>query len=160
MQTALWEAFRAGLLFRLDSAYAFPHDRIQQAAYSLIPVAHRAGVHLRIGRVLLAGMTAEGLDDNVFEVANQLNWGAALLVDPNEKAHVATIDLRAGRKAKASAAYTSACVYLTAGMALLDDSDWGSQYELMFILWLDGPECAVLIDHLDHASRTVSGLMH
>src|SRR5258708_1998280 len=50
MQTALWEAVRAGLLFRLDSAYAFPHDRIQQAAYSLIPEEHRAGVHLRIGR--------------------------------------------------------------------------------------------------------------
>src|SRR5258708_6745298 len=159
MQTALWEAVRAGLLFRLDSAYAFPHDRIQQAAYSLIPVAHRAGVHLRIGRVLLAGMTAEGLDDNVFEVANQLNWGAALLVDPNEKAHVATIDLRAGRKAKASAAYTSACVYLTAGMALLDDSDWGSQYELMFSLWLERAECAFLTGDFDEAERLIAELL-
>src|SRR5258708_1561939 len=30
MHVALWEAVRAGLLFRLESAYAFPHDRIQQ----------------------------------------------------------------------------------------------------------------------------------
>jgi PAS domain S-box-containing protein len=159
MHTALWEAVRAGLLFRLDSAYAFPHDRIQQAAYSLIPVAQRAGVHLRIGRVLLASMTAEELDDNVFEVANQLNWGAALLVDPNEKAHVATIDLRAGRKAKASAAYTSACVYMTAGMALLDDSDWSSQYELMFSLWLERAECAFLTGDFDEAERLIAELL-
>ena len=159
MHTALWEAVRAGLLFRLDSAYAFPHDRIQQAAYSLIPVAHRAGVHLRIGRVLLKSMTAEVLDDNMFEVANQLNWGAALLVDRNEKAQVATIDLRAGRKAKASAAYASACVYLTAGMALLDDSDWGSQYELMFGLWLERAECAFLTGDFDEAERLLAELL-
>jgi PAS domain S-box-containing protein len=159
MHTALWEAVRAGLLSRLGSTYAFPHDRIQQAAYSLIPMAQRAGVHLRIGRVLLASMTAEELDDNVFEVANQLNWGAALLVDLNEKAHVATIDLRAGRKAKASAAYASACVYLTAGMALLDDGDWGSQYELMFGLWLERAECAFLTGDFDQAERLIAELL-
>ena len=160
MHTALWEAVRAGLLFRLGSSgYAFPHDRIQQAAYSLIPIARRADVHLRIGRALLASMTAEELDDNVFEVANQLNWGAALLVDPSEKAHVATIDLRAGRKAKASAAYASACVYLTAGIALLDDSDWGSQYELMFSLWLERAECAFLTGDFDQAERLIAELL-
>ncbi|HMF61384.1 MAG TPA: PAS domain S-box protein, partial [Vicinamibacterales bacterium] len=103
--------------------------------------------------------TAEELDDNVFEVANQLNFGAALLVDPNEKAHVATIDQRAGRKAKASAAYASACVYLTAGMALLDDSDWGSQYELMFSLWLERAECAFLTGDFDQAERLIAELL-
>ena len=54
-------------------------------------------------------------------------------------------DLRAGRKAKASAAYASACVYLAAGMALLDESDWGSQYDLMFSLRLERAECELLI---------------
>ena len=124
MHAALWEAVHAGLVFREDSAYKFLHDRIQQAAYTLIPEEHRAEVHLRIGRVLLESMTADELAEHLFDVANQLNRGAAWLIDRDEKAQVATIDLRAGRKAKASAAYASACVYFAAGMALLDERDW------------------------------------
>src|SRR5258707_12655380 len=48
IHAALWQAVRAGLVFREDSAYRFLHDRIQQAAYSLIPDEQRADVHLRI----------------------------------------------------------------------------------------------------------------
>ena len=137
MHAALWEAVHAGLVVHQDGAYKFLHDRIQQAAYTLIPEEHRADVHLRIGRVLLASMTADQLAEHLFDVANQLNRGAGRLIDRDEKAQVATIDLYAGRKAKASAAYASACAYFSAGMALLDERDWGSQYELTFSVWLE-----------------------
>jgi PAS domain S-box-containing protein len=158
-QAVLWEAVRAGFVFRLESAYAFPHDRIQQAAYSLIPDAHRGAFHLRIGRALLASMTAAELDEQPFDVANQLNRGAELLVERDEKAQVAEIDLRAGRKAKASAAYVSACGYLAAGMALLDDGDWERRYPLMFSLWLELAECEFLRGNLDEAERLIAILV-
>jgi predicted ATPase len=131
VHVALWEAVHAGLVFRLNSAYKFMHDRIQQAAYSLIPEEQRAEVHLRIGRVLLASMTADELAEHLFDVATQFNRGASRLVDRDEKAQVATIGLRTGQKAKASAAYASACVYFAVGTALLDERNWGSRYELM-----------------------------
>src|SRR6202043_1235641 len=140
IHAALWEAVHAGLIFREDSAYKFLHDRVQQAAYSLIPEEQRAEVHLRIGRALLASMTANDLAEHLFDVANQLNRGAALLVDPDEKARVAAIELRAARKAKASTAYTSACTYLSTGMTLLGREGWKSRYELAFGLWLERPE--------------------
>ena len=113
-----------GLIDRRDSAYRFLHDRIQQAAYSLIPDGRRVDIHLRIGRALLANMTADQLEEHLFDVASQLNQGAAHLIDRDEKALVAVIDLRAGRKAKASAAYASARAYFSAGMVLLDEIDW------------------------------------
>ena len=75
--------------------------------------------------MLLTSMTADELAEHLFDVADQLNRGAALLVDRDEKARVAAINLRAGRKAKTSAAYASACLYFAAGMVLLDESDWG-----------------------------------
>ena len=38
----------------LEGAYRFVHDRVQEAAYSLIPEELRAEAHLRIGRLLAA----------------------------------------------------------------------------------------------------------
>ena len=46
----LLDAVRTGLILRLEGSYAFLHDRIQEAAYTLIPESERADVHLRIGR--------------------------------------------------------------------------------------------------------------
>jgi PAS domain S-box-containing protein len=159
IHTALREAVRAGLIFQHESTYKFLHDRIQQAAYSLIPEERRAEVHLRIGRALLTGMTADQLTEHLFDVANQLNRGAALLIDRDEKAQVATIDLRAGRKAKASAAYASACAYFSAGMALLDERDWSSQYDLMFSLWLERTECELLKGNFEKAEQLIGELL-
>jgi predicted ATPase len=159
MHTALWEAVHAGLVFREDGAYRFLHDRIQQAAYSLIADEQRADVHLRIGRALLASMTADELTEHLFDVANHFNRGAARLIDRDEKPQVAAIDLRAGRKAKASAAFESACVYLASGMALLDERDWSSQYELMFRLRLERAECEFLTGNFDTAEQLIVELL-
>jgi PAS domain S-box-containing protein len=159
MHAALWEAVRAGLVFHQESTCKFLHDRIQQAAYSLIPDEHRADIHLRIGRVLLASMTADQLAEHLFDVANQLNRGAGRLIDRDEKAQVATIDLRAGRKAKSSAAYASARAYFAAGMALLEERDWGSQYELTFNLWLERAECELLCGNFEKAEQLIVELL-
>jgi serine/threonine protein kinase len=156
MHAALWEAVGADLVVHQGSAYKFRHDRIQQAAYSLIPDEQRPDVHLRIGRVLLASMTADELAEHLFDVANHFNRGGTLPVERDEKAQVATIQLRAGRKAKASTAYMSACVYLVAGMALLDESDWGSHYDLMFGLWFERAECEYLTGQLASAEARLS----
>jgi PAS domain S-box-containing protein len=159
MHAALSEAVRAGLIFPQETSYKFLHDRIQEAAYALIPEEERAGAHLRIGRVMLASMTADRLAEYLFDVANQLNRAAALLIDRDEKTLVATIDLRAGRKAKASAGFASAREYFSAGMALLDARDWDSQYELTFSLWLEQAECEFLTGHLDTAERLIVELL-
>ncbi len=159
MHTALREAVHAGLIFREDGAYRFLHDRIQQAAYSLIPDGQRADLHLRIGRALLASKTEDELTEHLFDVANQFNRGAARLIDPNEKPQVAAVELRAGRKAKASAAYASACVYLASGMTLLDESEWSDQYELMFGLHIERAECEFLTGNFDTAERLIVELL-
>jgi PAS domain S-box-containing protein len=159
VHTALWEAVRAGLIFQQEGTCKFLHDRIQQAAYSMAPEEQRAEVHLRIGRRLFSGMTEDELAGNLFDVANQFNRGAELLIDPDEKAQVATINLRAGRKAKASAAYAAAAAYFSAGIALLDERDWETKYELTFSLWRERAECELLTGNLDKAEQLIGELL-
>ena len=159
IHAALWEAVSAGLVLQQESTYRFLHDRIQQAAYSLIPEEDRAKVHLDIGRVLLVSMTEEQLAEHLFDIANQFNRGAERIIDRGEKAQVATIDLRAGRKAKASTAFASARAYFSAGMALLEEGDWGKQYDLMFGLWLERAECEFLTSNFDTAEQLIEELL-
>jgi PAS domain S-box-containing protein len=156
---AFSEAVHAGLVFRSESAYKFLHDRIQEAAYSLIPEQQRAEVHLELGRMLLAGMTADELVEHLFDVANQFNRGARQLVDLDEKAQVATVNLCAGRMAKASTAYAAACVYLAAGTALLNEADWTTRYELTFSLWLEHAECELLTGNFEKAEQLIMELL-
>jgi PAS domain S-box-containing protein len=159
IHAALLEAVRTGVILRLEGSYAFLHDRIQEAAYALIPRSNLAAAHLRIGRALFASLTADGLAERLFDVANQLNRGAELLIDHNEKVNVAAIDLRTGRKAKASAAYTSARTYFASGMALLDERDWSGQYELMFSLSLELAECELLSGNPEKAEQLIMELL-
>jgi predicted ATPase len=159
MDAALREAVHAGLVYRLEHSYTFLHDRIQEAAYSSIPDAERAHIHVRIGRALLAHRTPDEVVEHLFDIANQFNRGAALLVERPEKAQVARVNLRAGRRAKASTAYAAACVYLAAGMALLDESDWANEYELTFSLWLERAESEFLTGHFDKAERLIGELL-
>ncbi|MBW8830589.1 MAG: AAA family ATPase [Burkholderiales bacterium] len=155
----LWAAVHEDLIVLADGHGKFLHDRIQQAAYALIPEARRAEVHLHFGRTLAARMTADEIDVHLFDVATHFNRGAALLSDPDEKVRVAEIHLRAGRKAKASAAYASACGYLAAGMVLFDEADWKGRYELQFDLWLERAECELLRGDFDIAKRFIATLL-
>ena len=121
---------------RLESAYKFLHDRVQEAAYSLIPKDERAVMHLRIGKLLVAHASKEELEEKIFDIANQLNLGASLL-PCGDHDRVAELNLIAGRKAKASTAYLAAIKYFSAGMALLAPDSWETQYDLTFRLHLE-----------------------
>ena len=44
-------------------------------------------------------------------------------------------------------------------MALLDESDWSSEYELMFSLWLERAECELLSGHFEEAEQLIAELL-
>ncbi|MDC0742749.1 ATP-binding sensor histidine kinase [Polyangium mundeleinium] len=149
----LWEAVRVGLVLWMDGAYSFLHDRVQEAAYSLIPEEQRAEVHLRIGRLLLAKLPEEVIAERVFDVANQLNHGVALMTDPREKETLCRLDFQAGRRAKASIAYASAQSYLAQATPLLAADAWRTQYEETFALYMERSECEYLVGNFQRADE-------
>jgi PAS domain S-box-containing protein len=132
----LLEATGEGLLLPSEeNHYAFLHDRVQQAAQSLIPETERAVVHLQIGRLLLDNTSPEEIDEIVFELVNHFNQAETLIHDQEERYRVAGLNLLAGRKAKDATAYQSALQYLSTGLRLLDEAEWKVWYDLMFQLY-------------------------
>ncbi|MDJ1182471.1 AAA family ATPase [Roseofilum sp. BLCC_M143] len=152
---ALWSALRDGLILPQSEAYKFfqewdrensqeeeiavgyrfLHDRVQQAAYSLIPEERKQETHLKIGRVLLAETSATNWEDWIFEITNHLNIGIDLVIKPDEKQQLVGLNLQAGCKAKNATAYESSIEYLLLGIELLETDCWQSQYELTLALY-------------------------
>jgi predicted ATPase len=123
-------AVEAGAIISQEGKYLFLNDRVQEAAYALIPAKSRARLHLRIGRLLAKGMAPDKVAEKIFDIVHQLNQGLQLISDWVEKERVAELNLQAGRKAKASTAYASACHYLAAGMDVLAEAAWQNCYNL------------------------------
>jgi PAS domain S-box-containing protein len=144
MHRRLLEAIQTGLVIHLEHSYKFTHDRVQEAAYSLIPEVARAEEHLRIGRLLVAHTPPEKRGEAIFEIVNQLNRGATVINSPEERELVAELCVIAAKRAKASSAYASALTYLTAGAALLPESSWERRHELCFTLESTRAECEFL----------------
>ena len=155
---ALRAALEEDLLFQMGDAYRFPHDRVQEAAYSLIPEVDRATVHLRIGRLLLEHTSPHELEDEIFDVVNQLNLGAALVTLREERDRIAELNLMAGRRAQRSTAYASALRYFVAGAEILEDDRWARRYDLAFPLELHRAACELWTRDVDTAELRLVAL--
>jgi PAS domain S-box-containing protein len=154
----LLAAIRGGFIVKSPGSYRFAHDRIQEAAYSLIPERERAATHLQIGRLLLSKAKSEELEEKVFEIVSQFNRGAELLASRDERERVAELNLIAGQRAQGSAAHTSALKYLGAGAALLGPDCWERQYQLSFALEFQQATSEFVTGDLEAAEDRLSRL--
>ncbi|OUL32643.1 AAA family ATPase [Nostoc sp. 106C] len=135
------------------SSYRFLHDRVQQAAYSLIPESQRKLAHLKIGQLLLQNTSPEALEARIFDIVNQLNEGIDIITQQSEKDEIAQLNLIAGRKAKASTAYKAAVKYFASGIELLLENSWQTHYTLTFGLYRECAECEYLTGNLNRAEE-------
>jgi predicted ATPase/transcriptional regulator with GAF, ATPase, and Fis domain len=171
-ESGLDEALAAGLIRPAESqyeapgpppsgrgTYAFIHDRVQQAAYALIPEVERPGVHLGVGRQLLAESGGDVAEDRLFEIVNHLNTGRALIDSEQERQTLARLNLRAGRSAKASAAFRAAVDYLAVGIDAAGAAAWATDYALSFALQLERAECLYLAGEFEQAERAHAALL-
>ncbi|MFN6513041.1 MAG: AAA family ATPase [Nostoc sp. CreGUA01] len=133
---------------QITITYKFLHDRVQQAAYSLIPDAEKQATHLKIGQLLLKNKKATEQEENLFEIVNQLNIGKCLIIEHSEQIQLAQLNLKAGQKARIATAYTAALDYSNTGICLLNlgeaESCWQTQYNLTLPLYELATETAYL----------------
>ncbi|CAD6533894.1 Adaptive-response sensory-kinase SasA [Paraburkholderia hiiakae] len=141
----LWEAVKAGLVFRTESAYKFTHDRVHEAAYALLPEGDRAAEHLRIGRLIASQTPHELLDEGIFDIVNHLNRGVALITTQDERDQVVELNVTAGKRAKHTTAYSAARGHFAQATALLSTDAWTQRYRETLDLYLELSECEYLV---------------
>ena len=138
--------------------YKFLHDRIQQAAYSLMSQEVQTSAHLTIGRLLLKNIPEHLLDSRIFDIINQLNCGLSLVQNRPEKMKIAQLNLQAGQRAKQSAAYQAALEYFVKGQNLLEESDWHHNYSFSLTLYTQLLEAYYLngqFEQVDYWSKQI-----
>ncbi len=168
----LWSALQTGLVLPLSKDYKIPlvfgddeetgqrlsdvkvnykflHDRVQQAAYSLIPEPEKKATHLKIGQLLLKNTSAAEREENIFALVNQLNYGIDLLNHKSQKDELASLNLLAGKKAKEATAYEAAVKYLALGIDLLSEDGWVTNYDLTLALYTEAMEAEYLSANFD-----------
>ncbi len=129
--SSLDSALGEGLIVSIGEQYRFAHDKIQEAAYSLIPVGDRPAFHYRIGMLLLRKLDS-GEGHNLFDVVNHLNSAGDLITAPRERVGLARQNLEAAGRAEDSAAFAAALKYLEHGLAMLPEDAWTSDHALAF----------------------------
>ncbi|MEO0768674.1 MAG: GAF domain-containing protein, partial [Cyanobacteria bacterium J06649_4] len=110
--------------------YRFLHDRIQQAAYTLIPEDKKASIHYQIGKRLYQQLTPTAVQTRIFEVVGQLNYDIRHITDRYERETLAQLNLTACKKARTATAYAAVRQYANIGLELLGETPWQQHYSL------------------------------
>ncbi|MDF0556962.1 AAA family ATPase [Kamptonema sp. UHCC 0994] len=166
--SALWKALQEGLILQIaegynftqedaqsssqsvaNPTYKFLHDRVQQAAYSLIPDDKKQATHLTIGQLLLQKYSDIEREEKLFDIVGHLNQGIESIDRLSEREALAQLNLEAGGKARSSTAYAAANIYLQMGIELLTPQCWQTQYELTLNLYVAAAEISYLNGDFD-----------
>ncbi|MFB2896049.1 AAA family ATPase [Aerosakkonemataceae cyanobacterium BLCC-F50] len=175
----LWRALQEGLIVPLNETYKFftanlgdsettqttavtyrfLHDRVQQAAYSMIPEQDRRKVHYEIGKLLLEEISASAIEEQSFAIVNQLNYGTQLITDQTKRDELAEINFLVCRKARTATAYQAAREYAEIGLNLLGSEAWERQYEMTLKLHELGAEVAALSGEFELMNKWIDAVI-
>ncbi|MBN2533860.1 MAG: AAA family ATPase [Spirochaetales bacterium] len=142
---AITLAIDEGLISLINGIYRFHHDRIQEAAYSIIPDRVKAEMHYKIGSILLDKTSEEDMDDKVIFITDHWNRGKSMLKNDAERIRLIELNLMSGKKSKRSTAYESASSYFSTGINLLERDAWKNNYDLAYALYSGRMECEYVL---------------
>lgn len=166
---ALWPALAEGILIPLNTNYRtlkmeniegleetiqqarfkFAHDRIQQAAQELLTPTAVQDVHHKLGLTFLETWRENPSSHVMYRVVAHLNEAPHLLEDLALRREIALLNLQASYAARRSAAFRASLSYVQAGLGLLSEQNWETDYILMRDLVTNLVEAAVQVGNHD-----------
>ncbi len=140
--------------------FMFLHDRVQQAAYNMLPDDKKKITHLKIGRILLKSSKDGDLGDNIFDIVNHLNNAINLITDAEEKDKLAKLNFRAGKRAESANAYENALFYYKTGISLLPDNPWEHDYDFALDIYMGCSDCEYLSGLFTEAEKSFKKILN
>lgn len=149
----LIEAINEGVLVSVGKEMRFAHDRVRDAAYTLMDKETRMMSHLAVGQALVSGKNAAQIAENIFEIVHHLNQALDRIHVPGERIALAGYNLTAALQAKNSGAYSSTRKYLYKAMGLLTENCWAEDYDLTLAIHNEHCELGYLTGDHETAGR-------
>ncbi|MCP4130154.1 MAG: serine/threonine-protein kinase PknK [bacterium] len=149
----LKEAINQGMIIKVEEDLNFAHDKVQEAAYSLIETKKQAELHHTIGNIFLHNAKVHNtVDESIFVIANQLNLAKKLL-SGKEKQELIELNSIAGKKAKVSAAYEAAIDFFKQGSELLPENSWEIEYDRTLSFYIEWSEAEYVATRFEEAEQ-------
>lgn len=141
-------------------AYTFKHDKLQQAAFSLVNIHDQAPNFYQIGQLLLHQLSEKQLNTNLFEVANLINAAYSLASGLEEQIQLIELNVKAARKAYASTAYNTALQYYRNTIHLIEYFEiqshlWDKHHQLYINVLKESATCEFIEDHQERGEQII-----
>jgi predicted ATPase/tRNA A-37 threonylcarbamoyl transferase component Bud32 len=140
----LSEVINESYINNMGQMYFFNHDRIQEAAYSLLSENEKPSLHYTIGKLMLEKTDIKELNKKLLYITDQLNLGRIIISDTRELENLAHLNYNCGIKSKASSAFFPAFKYFQTGINILGEEAWEKNYDLILALYSEATEAAYL----------------
>ncbi|MDB9787060.1 AAA family ATPase, partial [Bacteriovoracaceae bacterium] len=136
----------------LGVCYQFQHDRVQQAANSMLDHEEKKSLHLKIARLFRNTLAESDFNEKLLDIVFHYNEAIDLIHERDERIFLATLNLEVGKKARYSNAYEPGFIYLEKARQLLDSNSWKSNYELSYEIFKEYTLIAYLSGNIEKSN--------
>ncbi|MCP4157566.1 MAG: AAA family ATPase [bacterium] len=142
---AIQELVRAHLLVKSGEYLMFAHDRVQQAARSLLDEKTARALHLQAGQNIMAAFQAgSSAVGNIEEFLYHYNAAADLITNKDRRWELAKLNILQGKRLKSNAAYQAAENSFAQAIALMPEEPFETEYKLAINLYTEYGEILFL----------------
>ena len=150
---------KEGVLTYEKNTYHFIHDRVQQAAYSILGNQEKIALHHRIASSLVYTLSSDEQNNKVFDLVHHFNKAEPNLKTEKELSLLLTLNFQAGNKAKKATAYDLAFFYYNTAIQALSKQRWTEQYELTVSLYIKSAETAYFLRKFEHMEQWINKVL-